>query len=318
MNLTKNGKKTYLLFLIWFITCFSIQAEQKASLPYSNMDSWFKRDIKESRLIGGEVMTIYEVGKTGTSTKAEAWQQGDSPWETSSIYANVLGIVKGSSTVFPEKRGNGYCARLETVLEEVYVFGVIHVTALATGSLITGHLIEPIRNINSPMSKLVQGVPFTQRIKAVKFDYKAKTGGKRIKASALNKSDVEGANAAEVSVILQKRWEDEKGNIKCHRVGTAYIRITQSTDWVNGYELKINYGDISKEPYFQDYMKLNYEGYPIYGLNSKGENVPVDEVGWDGDATPTHIIIRFASGFGGAYVGAVGDCLWIDNVEFIE
>lgn len=318
MELSIKNKRAFLFIFLWFALYFSVHAQQSFSLPYSDMDSWFQRDIKESRLIGGEVRTIFEVGKPGNSTQAEAWKQGDSPWETSSIYANVLGIVKGSSTVFPEKRGNGYCARLETVLEEVYVLGVIHVTALATGSLITGQLIEPIRNINSPMSKLIQGVPFTKRIKAMKFDYKAKTGGKRIKASALSKSDVEGANAAEISVFLQKRWEDEKGNIKCHRVGTAYIRITQSTDWVNGYELKINYGDISKEDYFQDYMDLNYEGYPIYGLNSKGENVPVDEVGWDGDATPTHIIIRFASGFGGAYVGAIGDCLWIDNVEFIE
>ncbi len=282
------------------------------------MDSWFRRDLKESRLIGGEVRTLYDIGKEGHSTEAAAWKHGDSPWKTSSIYANVVGVVKGSNTVFPEKRGNGYCARLETVLEEVYVFGLIHVTALATGSILTGELIEPIRNVNSPMSKLVQGIPFTHRIKAVKFDYKAKTGGKRIKASALSKSDVEGPNAAEVSVFLQKRWEDGEGNIKCKRIATAYIRITKSTDWVNGYRLNLHYGDISKEPYFHDYMGLNYEGYPLYSKNSKGENVQIDEVGWDANATPTHIIIRFSAGYGGAYVGAIGDCLWIDNVELIE
>ena len=189
----------------------------QVSLPYMNMDSWVQRNIKESRIIGGEVKTLYEVGKPCVTTEAAAWKQGDSPWETSSIYANVMGISKISSTVFPEKRGNGYCARLETRLEEVYVFGFIHITALATGSLFVGHLLEPIRNINSPMAKMVQGVPFTHKIKALKFDYKAKTGGKRIKASALNKDDVEGANNAEVCVFLQKRWENEQISCRLHQ-----------------------------------------------------------------------------------------------------
>ncbi len=308
----------FAILLCLLFSANQAMAEKVITLPYSDMDSWYQRDLKESRLIGGEVRTLYDVGKPGKTNKTEVWNQGDSPWKTSSIYANVVGIVKGSNTVFPEKRGNGYCARMETVLEEVYVFGLIHVTALATGSILTGQLLEPIRNISSPMSKMVQGVPFTHRIKAVKFDYKAKTGGKRIKASALSKSDVDGANAAEVSVFLQKRWEDADGNIFCKRIGTAYMRITQSTDWVNGYRLNLHYGDISQQKFFKDYMGLNYKGYPLYGENSKGENVPINEVGWDGDATPTHIIIRFSAGYGGAYVGAVGDCLWIDNVELIE
>ena len=300
--------------LLLHIAVFSFA---QVSLPYMDMDSWVQRNIKESRIIGGEVKTLYEVGKPCVTTEAAAWKQGDSPWENSSIYANVMGISKVSSTVFPEKRGNGYCARLETRLEEVYVFGFIHITALATGSLFVGHLLEPIRNINSPMAKMVQGVPFTHKIKALKFDYKAKTGGKRIKASALNKDDVEGANNAEVCVFLQKRWEED-GKLKSKRIATAYIRIDKSTDWVNGYELKLNYGDISNKPYFKDYMSLNYEGYPLYGLNKKGDNVPIDEVGWgDENDEPTHIIIRFSAGFGGAYVGAIGDCLWIDNVEFV-
>lgn len=308
-------KKQSFLFFCLIISTIYGNAQHIVKLPYSDMDSWFRRDIKESRLIGGESRTLYDIGKSGSSLKAEAWQQGDSPWKTSSIYANVIGIVKGSNTVFPEKRGDGYCARLETVLEEVYVFGVIHVTALATGSLLTGGLIEPVRNINDPMAKLIQGTPCTDRVKAVIFDYKAKTGGKRIKASALSKEDVEGNNAAEVSVFLQKRWEDAKGNIKSVRIGTAYMRITKSTDWVNGYRLELNYGDITKESYFHDYMGLNYAGYPLYAKNKKGDNVKIDEVGWDANATPTHIIIRFSSGFGGAYIGAIGDCLWVDNVE---
>lgn len=307
--------------ILIFLTLSSVSVfSQAKNFTYNNMDSWVRRDIKESKLIGGETKTLYEVGKPAHLTKAEAWKQGDSPWETSSIYAHVMGIDKVSSTVFPEKRDSGFCARLETRLEEVYVFGIIHVTALATGSLFTGKLLEPITSINDPMEKMSQGVPYTKRLKSVKFDYKAKTGGKRVKASALSKTDVEGKNAAEVSVFLQKRWEDKNGNIQCKRIATAYIRITESTqDWVNGYELKLNYGDITKQPYYKDYMSLNYEGYPVFSLNSKGEMKRVNEIGWGSkDDQPTHIIVRFSSGFGGAYVGAIGDCLWIDNVEFVE
>ena len=111
-------------------------------------------------------------------------------------------------------------------------------------------------------------------------------------------------------------YRTESDIIKAKKV--IYIRIEKSTDWVNGYELKLHYGDITKEPYYKEYMALNYQGYPLYGLNDKGENVPIDEVGWgDENDNPTHIIIRFSSGYGGAYVGAVGDCLWIDNIEFV-
>lgn len=313
-----SGRHTIFLLLAWLLAP-QLNAQEK-NFSYNNMDSWVQRDIKESRLIGGETKTVWEVGAPAHLTKAEAWKQGDSPWETSSIYAHVMGIDKVSSTVFPEKRGEGYCARLETRLEEVYVFGFIHVTALATGSLFTGRLIEPIQSINDPMQKMSQGVPFSKKLKAIKFDYKAKTGGKRIKASAMSKEDVEGKNAAEVSVSLQKRWEDKDGNIKSKRIATAYIRITESTkDWVNGYTLDLHYGDITRQPFYKNYMKLNYEGYPQYALNSKGEMRFVDEIGWgDENDQPTHIVVRFAAGYGGAYVGAVGDCLWIDNMEFIE
>ena len=54
-------------------------------------------------------------------------------------------------------------------------------------------------------------------------------------------------------------------------------------------------------------------------MNSKGENRQIIETGWgDDDDEPTHIIMRFSAGYGGAYVGAVGDILWIDNVEIIK
>ncbi|MEG1587253.1 MAG: PCMD domain-containing protein [Bacteroidales bacterium] len=293
---------------------------QSAQLPYSDMDSWIMREIKESGIIGGNTRTLYEIGRPDTIREAKAHEHGDSPWETSSVYAKVSGIVKGSSTVFPEKRGSGYCARLETRLEEVVVLGIINLKVLATGTIFSGSITEPVRDSKDPMQKLMQGIPFTKRIKGIRFDYKTKTGGKRIKATGFSKSKLPGKNAADVCVLLQKRWEDKDGNIYAKRIGTGWVRFTQSTpDWINGYELPVHYGDITKSAVYQPYMNL-YQGENIIcGINSKGESKQITETGWGTESDqPTHIIIRFSAGYGGAYVGAVGDNLWIDNVELIE
>lgn len=298
-----------------FVTNAQIQ-----QLPYANMDSWIMRDIKESGIIGGKRRILYEIGKPDTIREAKAHLHGDSPWETSSVYAKVSGIVKASSTVFPEKRGDGYCARLETRLEEVVVLGIINLKVLATGTIFSGSITEPVRDSKDPMQKLMQGIPFHQKIKAIRFDYKTKTGGKRMKATGFSKSNLPGKNAADVCVLLQKRWEDEEGNIYAKRIGTGWTRFTETTtDWVNGYELPIEYGDISKNPGFLPYKGL-YQGENIIcGKNSKGENKRIIETGWgSAQDTPTHIIIRFSAGYGGAYVGAVGDVLWVDNIEIIE
>ena len=55
-----------------------------------------------------------------------------------------------------------------------------------------------------------------------------------------------------------------------------------------------------------------------YALNSKGKNVPIIEEGWaSADETPTHILLKFDSSHGGAYVGTEGNTLWIDNVKLV-
>ena len=56
----------------------------------------------------------------------------------------------------------------------------------------------------------------------------------------------------------------------------------------------------------------------FYAKNSTGQLVPVEEEGWaDADETPTHIIVKFDSSHGGAYIGTVGNTLWIDNVRLV-
>ncbi len=55
-----------------------------------------------------------------------------------------------------------------------------------------------------------------------------------------------------------------------------------------------------------------------HSLNSKGEMVPIQEIGWaEPGTTPTHIILRFSSGHGGAYIGTPDAKFWVDNVKLI-
>ena len=316
-------RKYYLsgVFSLLAIAGFDQSEAAKNDIRYSDMNSWVRREIKESGIIGGKNKVLYEIGKSDTIIGEKAREIGDSPWETSSVYAKVAGIVKVSSTVFPEERNGGYCARLETRLEEVVVLGLINLKVLATGTIFTGSIAEPVKDSKDPMQKLMQGMEYNKRPQAIKFDYKAKTGGSRMKATGFSKSKLPGKNAAEVSVILQKRWEDEDGNILAKRIGTGWVRFDESKeDWVNDYTLSIQYGDISSEAGYEDYMGLvGSEDRIICGKNSAGENKKITEIGWGTeDEAPTHIIVRFSAGYGGAYVGSVGDILWVDNIGIVD
>lgn len=53
-----------------------------------------------------------------------------------------------------------------------------------------------------------------------------------------------------------------------------------------------------------------------YAKNSKGKIVPIHEVAWgSANDKPTHLLLQFDSSHGGAYVGSVGNTLWVDNVR---
>lgn len=49
--------------------------------------------------------------------------------------ARVSGITKTNTSVFPETRGDGFCARLDTRMESVKVLGIVDITVLAAGSM---------------------------------------------------------------------------------------------------------------------------------------------------------------------------------------
>ena len=161
-----------------------------------------------------------------------------------------------------------------------------------------------------------------KRPRAVKFDYKFQTppNGKRIRETGFSKrQDVSGPDMAECTCLLQKRWEDADGTIHAKRVGTMKVRFDKNTtNWVEGKTFPINYGDITKEPFYREWMGLVQGTKMFYAKNSKGKNVPIHEDEWaDSDEMPTHIILKFDSSHGEAYVGTVGNTLWIDNVEIV-
>lgn len=103
---------------------------------FGDMDQWVDRQIKESGIIGGDTKHVYAIGPTKTIVGDEPYtNMGGSPWATSNVMAKVAGITKTNTSVFPEKRGDGYCARLDTRMESVKVFGLVNITVLAAGSI---------------------------------------------------------------------------------------------------------------------------------------------------------------------------------------
>lgn len=289
---------------------------------FGDFEQWITRTVKESILVGGQTRTLYEVGPAQKwATNRPYTNQGGSPWATSNVYAKVAGVVKSNESVYPDAHGSGRCAKLETREVKCKAIGIINISVLAAGSLFTGEMVEPITSSTNPMSKMNTGMSFTRRPKAIKFDYKVKLSGEpgRIRQTGFSKkASVEGKDQCEALVLLQRRWEDGEGRIRAKRVGTMWRRFSKNTDWVNGASFDIQYGDISGTPYYRSYMELQgaNSARVYYATNSSGKQMMVEEEGWaESDEAPTHIIIFFNSSHGGAYVGSIGNTMWVDNVK---
>ena len=298
-----------------------VTSENVVPFAYVDMDNWIVREIHESGIIGGNTKWLYELGPSDTIVGNTAFRNmGGSPWATSNVMAKVAGVVKTNTSVFPEKRGDGMCARMETRYESVKVFGLVDIEVIAAGSVFLGTVHEPIKGTKNPQAMLQSGVPFSKKPKALRFDYKVKAAPEknRVRSTGFSrKSTVAGQDSLAVILLLQKRWEDEEGNVYSKRVGTMVQRYTESTpDWVNDATYPILYGNITSKPEYKPYMRIQVE--ERYTLNSKGKSVPIQEVGWaePGEA-PTHMVLQFTSSHGGAYIGSPGNTFWIDNVELI-
>lgn len=292
---------------------------------YGKFDSWSVREIEESGIIGGATKYLYEFYGNPSDTLRTGKTPFSAPdgylWRTNNVLAVVAGIVKTNNTVYPEKRDDGYCARIETHIEHVKALGVVNMDVTCQGVLLVGVLPEPIKDTKSPMTKVQYGLPFSDRPRSLQFDYKADVGNETIRGTGFSKLKPMGyPDYAEMTVVLQKRWEDEDGRIHALRVGTSIERVEEDIpQWVNGYEMIIHYGDITGEPFYKDYMGLKTDPETrYYARNSKGENVVVEEDGWAEPGTqPNYLMIHFLSSCGKAFYGGVGNTLWIDNVRLV-
>ena len=88
--------------------------------------------------------------------------------------AKVAGVVKTNTSVFPERRDNGWCARLETRMESVKVFGLVDIEVVAAGPFFSERCTNRMQGTKNPQAMLNSGVAFTKKPKALRFDYKVK------------------------------------------------------------------------------------------------------------------------------------------------
>lgn len=295
--------------------------EKVVPIQYGDMDQWTTRKIHESGIIGGNTKLLYEIAPTQEIDGNIPYKNlGGSPWGTSNVMAKVMGVVKTNTSVFKEKRWHGYCARLETRIESVKVLGLVNITVVAAGSIFLGDMLEPITSTKGAERNLNWGIPFTEKPKALRYDYKVKMSGEkdRIRLTGFSKKGiVKGQDCAITLFYLQKRKEDAEGNITAKRVGTVIVKYDKNSDgWVDDATYEILYGDITAHPsYDPEFMALRVTGY---ARNSKGENVEIKEVGWAAPGeNPTHMMLQFSSSHGGAFVGSPGNVLWVDNVELV-
>lgn len=317
--------KAITTLILGILGCFgTLSAETVEKIKFGDFENWVTRNVPESKIIGGKTKVLYEIAPNATIEGSKAYtNQGGSPWATSNVMAKVVGITKGSNAVFPDMRSEGNrCCKLTTLMENCKAIGLINIDVVVAGSIFLGKFIEPVTSTKEPYSKMEMGIPFTKRPKALQFDYKVSMPANPTKVYSSGfgkKKTYDGHDNSEVYIILQRRWEDDNGNIYAKRVGTGREHFGASTSgWVNGHRLPVMYGDITGRADYKPFMGLIPEDKSYYARNSKGKMVPVKEVGWDSpDATPTHLLVMASAGSGTAYIGTLGLTMWVDNMALV-
>lgn len=317
----KIGKKCFFILLSLTFGMDGWTKERVEMFPYGNMDSWVTRYITESKMFSGKTKVIYAIAPTDTIYGAIPfiYGEGNNPWSVSNAYASVLGWTKVSGTTRPERRGKGWCCRMDCKLEDVVAMKIDLKLQIA-GTIFLGKTYEPVplKAANDPYSVVEMGVPFTRCPKAVQLDYKAKVDDSNVityaKATA-NPKQRQGRDCAEVYAFLQHRWEKD-GKIYSERVATAYERIWNDVpEWQNAHRVPFRYGDITEQANYKDYEGLNY--HKFRAKNTNGVMVPVEEVGYNSKAKPTHLVLMLSSGCYEAFIGHDGNIFWVDNVGLV-
>lgn len=118
-------KRNFILSAVFALMPLAASAgDEVVPIKYGDMNSWVLRNIHESGVIGGHTKTLYEVGPSQTLTGNNPYKNlGHSPWGTSNVMAKVMGVVKTNNSVYRDKRGSGYCAKLTTHVETCKVLG---------------------------------------------------------------------------------------------------------------------------------------------------------------------------------------------------
>lgn len=294
--------------------------DKQGQLNYSSLDYWYARKVKESILLSGNTIELFGVGQVDPQSDFfdTTLKDKKSPWGTANIYSKMV-LDLGNTRVYPEKRGNGYCCRLETAIRKDNIAG-LKVEVLIAGTLFVGDMIEPVRSLKDPLRNVNQGVPFNKKPKAIKFDYKHTVGKQRVKA-VYSIDPAEGTDKSEFCLILQKRWEDKNGNMFATRIGGARQFFTGTVNqWINGATFPVSYGDVTR---LQDYDAKTMGLIPgvgeVFVKNSQSKMVSLVETGWGKpDDVPTHLILYFTSSYQGVlYVGSPETVFRVDNIELL-
>lgn len=317
-------EKVQVILCLLLSGALTARAQRTEPVPFGDFESWTVRHIRESAILGGDVKTLYVVGPDETVDGNKAYDYSRTIWASSNAYARVSGVTKTSITVEPDKGPAGTCARLSTEFASCKVAGLVEIKVLATGCLYWGKMLEPVTGVKNPYSYMDWGIPFTKRPSALVLDCKAEmpSTGILTRGTTFSQKEFPGEDPCQLMLLLQHRWEDADGNIHAERVGTAFRRISKSTDgWITGFRVPVIYGDARKDSRFKSYMGLLKGDRTLYAVNSRGQRKPILEEGWaDADAPVTHAVLQITAGCQGAFVGVLGNTLWVDNVrlEYVE
>ena len=259
------------VILLFLLASLTAAAQHYEKVPFGDFEHWTVRYVTESQVIGGQEKTLYVIGPTDTIRGNEPYKYKNTIWATSNAFAKVMGVVKTSNNVEPDKGPNGRCAKLSTQFADCKVAGLFSIKVLAGGSIYWGKMLEPVTGVSDPYAFMDWGIPFTKRPKALVLNYKATipNTGKLVKGTTFRTTEFNGYDPAEILFVLQYRWEDEKGNIHAKRVGTAVYHVDKTTGWVKDFKVPVIYGDARKAKEYQPYMDLISGDKTMYALNKK-------------------------------------------------
>ncbi len=141
-NRSSPGGDTF----VAFISSLSLLAQHKVEMfPFGDMDQWVDRQIKESRIIGGNTKNVYEIAPTAVIQGDQVYKNmGGSPWGTSNVMAKVAEL-QNKYVCFPGKKGRRVLCTSGYTHGKCESVGLVNITVLAAGSIFTGRCMNLLR-----------------------------------------------------------------------------------------------------------------------------------------------------------------------------